>query len=215
MKGTIEANTTVSFSLIKKHFFRVYLTKAELLALTPQDIDFDNKVIRITKSYQRLEGKDVITDPKTPKSKRNVSMPDFLCEELKEYIGRLYGFLPTDRIFHLTKSFLHHEMTRGAGKAGVKRIRIHDLRHPYVKPTTKNMKTAIANIFLYAYNCCSYPHGNSTNEANTKSLRLNCTDDLLKFLVNYLFCNEAFCLAGFFISSHCNKKGNNILLGFF
>ena len=111
--------------------FRFYLTKAELLALTPQDIDFDNKVIRITKSYQRLEGKDVITDPKTPKSKRNVSMPDFLCEELKEYIGRLYGFLPTDRIFHLTKSFLHHEMTRGAGKAGVKRIRIHDLRHSH------------------------------------------------------------------------------------
>ena len=104
----------------------------ELLALTSQDIDFDNKVIRITKSYQRLEGKDVITDPKTPKSKRNVSMPDFLCEELKDYIGRLYGILPTDRIFHLTKSFLHHEMTRGAKKAGVKRIRIHDLRHSHV-----------------------------------------------------------------------------------
>ena len=111
--------------------FRFYLTKAELLALTPQDIDFDNKVIRITKSYQRLEGKDVVTDPKTPKSKRNVSMPDFLCEELKEYLDRLYGLLPTDRIFHLTKSFLHHEMTRGAGKAGVKRIRIHDLRHSH------------------------------------------------------------------------------------
>ena len=108
------------------------LRVGELLALTPQDIDFDNKVIRITKSYQRLEGKDVITDPKTPKSKRNVSMPDFLCEELKEYLGRLYGLLPTDRIFHLTKSFLHHEMTRGAGKAGVKRIRIHDLRHSHV-----------------------------------------------------------------------------------
>ncbi len=104
----------------------------DFLCLTPQDIDFDNKVIRITKSYQRLEGEDVITDPKTPKSKRNVSMPDFLCEELKDYIGRLYGILPTDRIFHLTKSFLHHEMTRGAEKAGVKRIRIHDLRHSHV-----------------------------------------------------------------------------------
>lgn len=79
-----------------------------------------------------MEGEDVITDPKTPKSKRNVSMPDFLCEELKDYIGRLYGILPSDRIFHLTKSFLHHEMTRGAEKAGVKRIRIHDLRHSHI-----------------------------------------------------------------------------------
>ena len=59
-------------------------------------------------------------------------MPDFLCDELKNYISRLYGLLPTDRIFHLTKSFLHHEMTRGAEKAGVKRIRIHDLRHSHV-----------------------------------------------------------------------------------
>ena len=59
-------------------------------------------------------------------------MPDFLCDELKDYISRLYGLLPTDRIFHLTKSFLHHEMTRGAEKAGVKRIRIHDLRHSHI-----------------------------------------------------------------------------------
>ena len=59
-------------------------------------------------------------------------MPDFLCRELEEYIGKLYGILPTDRIFHLTKSYLHHEMTRGAEKAGVKRIRIHDLRHSHV-----------------------------------------------------------------------------------
>ena len=108
------------------------IREGELLALTPGDFNFEKKTLRINKSYQRLEGKDVITDPKTPKSKRNVSMPDFLCEELKDYIGRLYGILPTDRIFHLTKSFLHHEMTRGAKKAGVKRIRIHDLRHSHV-----------------------------------------------------------------------------------
>ena len=43
------------------HVFQILywcgLRVGELLALTPQDIDFDNKVIRITKSYQRLEGK--------------------------------------------------------------------------------------------------------------------------------------------------------------
>ncbi len=108
------------------------LRLGELLALTLQDIDFKNKVIRITKSYQRLNGVDIITDPKTPKSKRSISMPDFLCEELEDYISRLYGILPTDRIFHVTKSFLHHEMTRGAKDAGVKRIRVHDLRHSHV-----------------------------------------------------------------------------------
>ena len=49
----------------------------------------------------------------------------------------LYGLNKKDRIFTVTKSYLHHEMDRGAKAAGVKRIRIHDLRHPYVKHTTK------------------------------------------------------------------------------
>ena len=29
-------------------------------------------------------------------------------------------------------SYLHHEMDRGSAKAGVKRIRIHDLRHSHI-----------------------------------------------------------------------------------
>ena len=43
----------------------------------------------------------------------------------------LYGLKKKDRIFTVTKSYLHHEMDRGAKAAGVKRIRIHDLRHSH------------------------------------------------------------------------------------
>ena len=32
----------------------------------------------------------------------------------------------------ISKSYLHHEMDRGAKAAGVKRIRIHDLRHSHI-----------------------------------------------------------------------------------
>lgn len=35
-------------------------------------------------------------------------------------------------MFEITKNYLHHEMTRGADKAGVKCIRIHDLRHSHI-----------------------------------------------------------------------------------
>ena len=111
----------------------------ELLALTPADFDFEKKTLTINKSYQRLKGKDVITSPKTVKSNRIIKMPQFLCEEMQEYIGMLYDVKENERIFQITKSYLHHEMDRGAKAAGVKRIRIHDLRHPYVKPTTKNL----------------------------------------------------------------------------
>ena len=44
----------------------------------------------------------------------------------------LYGLKKKDRIFTVTKSYLHHEMDRGSKAAGVKRIRIHDLRHSHV-----------------------------------------------------------------------------------
>lgn len=71
----------------------------------------------------------MITSPKTPKSNRTIKMPKFLCDEIEEYIGMLYAVEKTDRIFTITKSYLHHEMNRGAKASGVKRIRIHDLRH--------------------------------------------------------------------------------------
>lgn len=44
----------------------------------------------------------------------------------------LYDQTPTDRIFLVTKSFLHHEMERGCKLSGVKKIRIHDLRHSHI-----------------------------------------------------------------------------------
>ena len=108
------------------------IREGELLALTSADFNFDKETVTINKSYQRLKGQDVITSQKTKKSNRTIKMPKFLCEEMKEYLGMLYGLKKKDRIFTVTKSYLHHEMDRGAKAAGVKRIRIHDLRHSHI-----------------------------------------------------------------------------------
>ena len=108
------------------------LRLGEMLALTPSDFNFEKNILRINKSYQKIGTEDVITDPKTPKSIRNVQMPDFLAEEMKDYISSLYAIEPDQRIFPITKSYMHNEMTRGSKAAGVKRIRIHDLRHSHV-----------------------------------------------------------------------------------
>ncbi len=109
----------------------------ELLALTPSDFDFQNSTVTINKSYQRLHGEDVITTPKTKKSNRTIKMSEFLAEEMQEYIKMQYEIEPTDRLFPISKSYLHREMERGCKETGLQKIRIHDLRHPYVKPTTK------------------------------------------------------------------------------
>ena len=105
------------------------IREGELLALTPADFDFTRETVTISKSYQRLNGKDIITEPKTEKSNRTITLPDFLTAEMQGYIGSLYGIQPDDRIFPFTGSFLHHEMERGCRLSGVKKIRVHDLRH--------------------------------------------------------------------------------------
>jgi integrase len=102
------------------------------LALTPSDFDFEKRTVSITKSYQRMEGRDVITDPKTEKSNRVIKMPQFLCDEIRDYMKSLYNIGFEERMFPVTKYYLHHEMERGCKETGVKRIRIHDLRHSHI-----------------------------------------------------------------------------------
>ena len=108
------------------------LRVGELLALTPADFDFEKKTLTINKSYQRLKGKDIITPPKTPKSNRVITMSDFLSEEMEDYLSMLYDVQPNERIFPVTKSYLHYEMERGCNETGVKHIRVHDLRHSHI-----------------------------------------------------------------------------------
>jgi integrase len=59
-------------------------------------------------------------------------MPKVVAQEMKDFLDSIYGIRSTDRIFVLSKSYLHHEMDRGVKESGVKRIRIHDLRHSHV-----------------------------------------------------------------------------------
>ena len=103
----------------------------ELLALNPKDVDLEKRTISITKSYQRLGKKDVITPPKTPKSKRVITIPEFLAADIRDYIDSLYELQENDRLFPITKYYLEHEMQRGIKESGVKRIRVHDLRHSH------------------------------------------------------------------------------------
>ena len=67
-----------------------------------------------------------------------------ICDEMQDYIKSLYAVEPTDRIFTVTKSYLHREMDRGAKEAGVKRIRIHDLRHSHISLLIDMGFTALA-----------------------------------------------------------------------
>lgn len=107
------------------------MREGEMLALTKSDIDFENNRISITKTYYRADGRDIITEPKTEQSVRVVEIPNFLKTEIKEWCDRQYG-LPDDvRLFPVVGKAVQNKMKRNAEKAGVKRIRVHDLRHSH------------------------------------------------------------------------------------
>lgn len=107
------------------------IREGELLALTYDDFDFVNKTISITKTYQIVKGEEVIGPTKTTRGTRIVSMPDRLCEEMKDYFEMCYD-KEYSRAFPVSKSALTRAMIRGSERAGVKKIRIHDLRHSHI-----------------------------------------------------------------------------------
>lgn len=108
------------------------LRLGKMLALTPADFDFKNKRLSVTKSYQRMHREYAITAPKSSKSIRTIVMPSFLVDEVIDFMNCIPDLCNFDRLVPATKSFLHHEIDRGSKAAGVKRIRIHDLRHSHV-----------------------------------------------------------------------------------
>lgn len=115
----------------------------ELLALTPQDIDGKKLLLKITKTYTRHHGQDMISSPKTQNSIRSISMPHFLYVELNDYI-KDNGIRKNERIIPHTTAFLKYHLTVGCRQSGVSQIRIHDIRHSHVSLLINQGFSAIA-----------------------------------------------------------------------
>lgn len=121
----------VSYTVIYQLLFWTGMRIGECLALTLNDFDFESLTVSISKNYARHEGEHLILDPKTPKSKRIITIPEFLCEIVNKYASKLYDFEPSDRLFQVTRTTINSHMVRICKKAKVKRIRVHDLRHSH------------------------------------------------------------------------------------
>lgn len=118
----------VAFALL----FYTGIRKGELLALTPSDFDFEAGLLTISKSYTRLQKKDVIQPPKTEKGYRKIALPPFLAEMMKDCFRRLGNPTKNQRIFDtIGEERLRQELNKGAKAAGLPHIRVHDLRHSH------------------------------------------------------------------------------------
>jgi integrase len=118
--------------LIFEILFWTGIREGELLSITPADVDMENNLLHISKTYHRIERKDVIDTPKTETSIRTIHIPNFLKEEIKQYIEKYYAMPDTERLFPIVARTLQKRLKTYIEKSGVKPIRVHDLRHSHV-----------------------------------------------------------------------------------
>ncbi|MEG2347098.1 MAG: site-specific integrase [Cetobacterium sp.] len=103
----------------------------ELLALEYGDIDFRKKTIKINKTLSRINGEDIVTPPKTDSSIREIMINDSLLEILKVYSRKIYALKLETRLFRLHQTNIRKQIKKFATEAGIKEIRVHDLRHSH------------------------------------------------------------------------------------
>ena len=131
------------------------LRRGELLALLWTDLDVENMTISVSKQVNRINGELVVSQPKTPNSVRKLAIPqravELLVEEHAKHPHSPYLFVsPKTGTMFDPDSFRHtHEKILKA--IGAEHIRFHDLRHPYVKHTTKIFSLRLMDFQAQAY----------------------------------------------------------------
>ncbi|RVU54648.1 tyrosine-type recombinase/integrase [Anaerosphaera multitolerans] len=116
----------------------------ELLALNWNDINYSTNTIKVTKSYQRIEQEDVITEPKTTKSKRDIIMIKSVIDKIKDFKKQVYKPEGKDRIFPYQRRVFEKAIKRYSATAELNEIRIHDLRHSHASLLINNGINVVA-----------------------------------------------------------------------
>ena len=118
------------------------LRRGELLALQWEDLNVKERILTVNKQVTRMEGELDVTEPKTKNSVRKVALSqqavDLLVQEHERHpdnpilfpSSRTGGYWSPDAVSRINRKLLKN--------AGIEEhVRFHDLRHPYVKHTTK------------------------------------------------------------------------------
>jgi integrase len=119
------------------------LRQGEALGLRWQDIDLDLGYIRVNKQLQRIDGKFLLVEPKTPRSRRALALPSSITAGLNLHRQRQAAerdnatsqwevsdlVFTTERGRPLDGTVVSHDFHRKLTKAGLPQRRFHDLRH--------------------------------------------------------------------------------------
>ena len=117
------------------------LRRGELMALQWDDLNFKTGVLDVNKQVYDVRGQLQISTPKTKNSVRKIVLPPAVVEVLREYkktVDSRWMFpSPVKEDCPITPGVVRRRLQLILKHAGCKHVRFHDLRHPYVKHTTK------------------------------------------------------------------------------
>jgi integrase len=119
------------------------LRRGELLGLHWDDIDWANKLIRITRNRIVVGAKSIIKAPKTESGVRTVNIPNPLLQKLRQYRTKcIANRLQMGKNYTVTDFIIVHPngkpiypgypsqmFTKLQKKTGLPKCRFHDLRH--------------------------------------------------------------------------------------
>ena len=131
------------------------LRRGELLGLKWTDVDLDRGVLKIQRAISRQNGKVVEAPLKTKNAYRTLPLSADAIDVLKMQkckVGNSEWVFPSPSGGPMSPDSVLHMLQRVLKRAGLPRIRFHDLRHPYVKHTTKIFSLRLMDFQAQAYN---------------------------------------------------------------
>ena len=135
--------------------FATGLRLGELTALQWEDLNLTTGELRISKQAVVIGSEVVVTEPKTKVAVRTLLLPPKVLEVFREYrkrnVSRWLFPSPKKEDSPLLPSVVRQRLHRLLDHAGCERVRFHDLRHPYVKHTTKIFSLRLMDFQAQAY----------------------------------------------------------------
>ena len=135
--------------------FATGLRLGELTALQWEDLNLTTGELRISKQAVVIGSEVVVTEPKTEVAVRTLLLPPKVLEVFREYrkrnVSRWLFPSPKKEDSPLLPSVVRQRLHRLLDHAGCERVRFHDLRHPYVKHTTKIFSLRLMDSQAQAY----------------------------------------------------------------
>lgn len=118
----------IRFRLIFKLPVGCGLRKAEVLGISKNDIDLKNCRLNINTSCEYMKKKKIYTDLKTNGSQRTIYYPDFLKNDLNEYLDTFTGnYLFED----ITPDQIDDKLDEVINISSLRRLTYHKLRHSH------------------------------------------------------------------------------------